>query len=117
MRCGTGSRYARDTVEFVSLRQVLGVIVVAICVAAPIAEAFDQWDHTLQDGNDTEANLVVAAVCVGVALSVAATIIARVRALATAGRIRVRVSPATRPTQAPLFAPKPSSGPPTPLRI
>jgi hypothetical protein len=29
---------------------------------------FDHWDHTVQDGNDTETNVVVVALCVGVAL-------------------------------------------------
>ena len=32
-------------------------------------ELFDQWDHTLQTGNDTEYTLVVLALCVGFAFS------------------------------------------------
>lgn len=99
---------------------MLGAIVVAICVAAPAAEAFDQWDHTLLDGNDTEANLVVAAVCIGLAFSVAATIIARLRSLPTDGRIRVNLpsAPSATGATAPLLiSPVPTSSPPTPLRI
>jgi hypothetical protein len=30
---------------------------------------FDQWDHTLQTGNDTEYTFVILALCVGVAFS------------------------------------------------
>ncbi len=30
---------------------------------------FDQWDHTLQTGNDTEYTFVIIALCVGVAYS------------------------------------------------
>jgi hypothetical protein len=29
---------------------------IALSIGAPIAEIFDSWDQTLQDGNDTEAN-------------------------------------------------------------
>ena len=32
---------------------------------------FDQWDHTIQTGNDTEYGLVVLALCIGVAYSFA----------------------------------------------
>ena len=53
-----------------SVRRFLGVIVLALCVGGPIVEAFDQWDHTLLDGNDTEANLVIVALCIGLAFSV-----------------------------------------------
>ena len=42
-----------------------------ICVVCPIVEMFDNWDHTIQTGNDTEYTLVVLALCVGVAYSFA----------------------------------------------
>lgn len=32
---------------------------------------FDRWDHTIQTGNDTEYALVLVALCVGLACSVA----------------------------------------------
>src|SRR5215831_18696093 len=53
------------------LRRFAMTIVVAICLAAPVAEWFDRWDNTAKDGNDTEANLVIAALCVGCAFSMA----------------------------------------------
>jgi hypothetical protein len=34
-----------------------------------LVELFDNWDHTIQTGNDTEYALVVLALCVGVAYS------------------------------------------------
>ena len=67
----------------VTLRRLAVAAILAVCLGAPIAEMFDQWDHTYQDGNDTEANLVVAALCVGVALSIAGVVIARVRAMSS----------------------------------
>src|SRR5262249_51140950 len=63
----------------VGARRVVGAVIVLICLGAPIVEVFDRWDHTAQDGNETEANVVVAALCVGLALSVAQTIAARMR--------------------------------------
>src|SRR5215468_10475422 len=50
-----------------SVRQFGIAAIFAVCLAAPVLEMFDRWDQTLQTGNDTEANLVVVALCVGVA--------------------------------------------------
>ncbi len=46
-------------------------IVLLTCLACPLVEMFDHWDHTLQTGNDTEYALVALALCVGVAYSFA----------------------------------------------
>ena len=46
-------------------------IVLLTCVVCPLVEIFDNWDHTLQTGNDTEYALVALALCVGVAYSFA----------------------------------------------
>ena len=46
-------------------------IVLLTCLACPLVEMFDHWDHTLQTGNDTEYTLVILALCVGVAYSFA----------------------------------------------
>ena len=40
-------------------------LVLAICFVCPLVEMFDQWDHTIQTGNDTEYALVAVALCVG----------------------------------------------------
>ena len=42
-------------------------LVLAICLVCPLVEMFDQWDHSLQTGNDTEYALVILALCVGMA--------------------------------------------------
>ena len=42
-----------------------GAIALAICLVCPLVEMFDQWDRTLQTGNDTEYLLVLVALCVG----------------------------------------------------
>ena len=52
----------RSRASFVTVTLVL-----ATCIACPLVEMFDQWDDTLQSGNDTEYALVVLALCVGVA--------------------------------------------------
>ena len=51
--------------------QITLALALFICVVCPIVEMFDNWDHTIQTGNDTEYALVVLALCVGVAYSFA----------------------------------------------
>jgi hypothetical protein len=102
----------------VSWRGLLGAFVVGICVIAPIVEAFDAWDHTLQDGNDTEANLVVAAVCVGVALTIGTPlIVSRLRARRLVARVRVQLVRRVWSATSPLTVPQPATSPPLALRI
>lgn len=99
------------------MRQILGAMVVAVCVGVPIVEGFDRWDNTLQDGNDTEANLVVAAVCVGFVLSVTTSIIARLRPIPIDDRVRVSPPFAAGQPGTSFASLIPTSSPPTPLRI
>ena len=67
----------------------MSAAIVAICLLVPAVEAFDTWDQTLRDGNDTEATLVIAAVCVGFALSIGTVALAaRLRAALAASRVR-----------------------------
>jgi hypothetical protein len=47
----------------------VALVVLTICLVCHVAEIFDQWDHTLQTGDDTEYTLVVLALCAGVAYS------------------------------------------------
>jgi hypothetical protein len=47
--------------------QITASIVLLTCLICPLVEMFDNWDHTIQTGNDTEYALVVLALCVGVA--------------------------------------------------
>jgi len=46
---------------------IAGGIALAICLLCPLVDLFDQWDHALQTGNDTEYPLVILALCVGAA--------------------------------------------------
>jgi hypothetical protein len=50
---------------------VVGTLILSICLICPILEMFDNWDHTLQTGNDTEYTFVLLALCVGMAHSFA----------------------------------------------
>ena len=61
------------TLRPMSARRLVATLVVTICVLVPFVEVFDTWDNTIQDGHDTEADVVVAALCVGMAFFVSAT--------------------------------------------
>jgi hypothetical protein len=66
----------RNLVQYTSLmRSRASRIAVSLallaCLVCPLVEAFDNWDHSMQTGNDTEYALVVLALCVGVAYSFA----------------------------------------------
>ena len=103
----------------VGVRRLLGAAIVVICIGVPLAESFDTWDHTASDGNDTEANVVIAALCVGLALSTVATIvITRVRSLPVDTRFDSTLPTFGRLIRSLLLAPSPAvSPPPTALRI
>ena len=99
-------------------RRLFIAAIVAIALGAPILETFDRWDQTLQDGNDTEANAVIAALSIGAAFAIGT--------IAIAGRLRALSSTAAGPAiatrvnirdVASLLAPVPTSSPPTVLRV
>jgi hypothetical protein len=100
------------------LRWFAVAAILAICIGGPIVEMFDQWDHTLQDGNDTEANVVVAALCIGVAMAIGTVVVVgRIRALASNSRL-YGVAPRFISFAVPALAsPTPATSPPTPLRV
>jgi hypothetical protein len=58
---------------------MIGVVALAICLVCPFVDMFDQWDHVLQNGNDSEYPLVILALCVGMAFAL--------------GRLIIRLSP------------------------
>jgi hypothetical protein len=47
--------------------QIIVALVLFTCLVCPLVEMFDQWDHTIQTGIDTEYTFVVLGLCVGVA--------------------------------------------------
>jgi hypothetical protein len=51
--------------------RIIATVILVTCLVCPLVELFDNWDHTVQTGNDTEYDLVVLALCVGVAYSFA----------------------------------------------
>ena len=98
-------------------RRLCIMAIIVVSLGAPIAEMFDRWDQTLKDGNDTEVNVVVVALCVGVALAIGTMVIAgRIRALSStaAGRVVTRVSVRD---VASVLAPVPTVSPPAVLRV
>jgi len=51
--------------------RIIATVILVTCLVCPLVELFDNWDHTIQTGNDTEYAFVVLALCVGVAYSFA----------------------------------------------
>ena len=49
----------------------IAVIALVVCFVCPVLEMFDQWDHTLQTGYETEYTLVLLALCVGMVCALA----------------------------------------------
>jgi hypothetical protein len=94
------------------------VAILAISLGAPIVELFDSWDQTLQTGSDTEANVAVVALCIGVAFAIGTIVVVnRIRALASASARRVALPlPSPRPI-ASLLTPAPTVSPPAILRV
>jgi hypothetical protein len=99
-------------------RRLFITALISICLGASIVEMFDSWDQTLKDGNDTEANVAVAALCIGVAFAIGTMVVAnRIRALSSTSAGRIVVSRAFVHALAPVLAPLPTSSPPTVLRV
>ncbi len=92
--------------------------ILAITIGGPIVEMFDQWDQTLQDGNDTEANAVVAALCAGIAFAVGTIIVvAQIRALSLTSGRHTGVSRGLAVAAGAFAAPVPTISPPALLRV
>lgn len=99
-------------------RRLASAAIVAICLGGPIVETFDRWDRTVQDGNDTEANAVIAALCIGVAFAIGTIVVVnRIRSLASTSAARLIVPRMVVPDTASVLLPTPTTSPPTILRV
>jgi hypothetical protein len=49
--------------------------ILGICLAGPVAQAFDWWDQSSPATDDTETNAVVVALSAGLALAVASAVL------------------------------------------
>ena len=95
-------------------------LILLICLICPVVEMFDQWDHTPQNGNDTEYTFVVLAVCAGAVLAIARVVLsAPVLASAKALICRLSLGNSLAPGRRGSFfvVPIPLSPPPLALRI
>jgi hypothetical protein len=101
------------------VRRLAIAAILAVSLGAPIAELFDTWDATLPTGSDTEANLVVVALCAGVAFAIGTiVIIDRIRNLASSSVRRVVVLVLHAPREIAAFLqPSPTVSPPPILRV
>lgn len=50
---------------------IVVAVALLVCLVCPVVEMFEHWDHTIQTGQDTEYELVVLALCVGLTYSFA----------------------------------------------
>src|SRR5215469_10053116 len=100
------------------MRRLFAALLFSICVGAPVLEMFDRWDDTAHDGNDTETNLVISVLCVGVGLLAATALLRRVRPSLTIG-FSLCSGPSHLPSAAfrPLLSAFDATSPPTALRI
>jgi len=99
-------------------RRLLVTAIIAICLGGPIVEMLDRWDQTLTDGNDTEADVVVAALCVGAAFAIGTIVVARrIRAFSWTFAGPVLTSRFSVRELTSLLAPVPASSPPSVLRV
>ncbi|HJZ73677.1 MAG TPA: hypothetical protein VKE51_18175 [Vicinamibacterales bacterium] len=100
------------------VRRLFIASIIATSLGAPVVEMFDRWDQTLQDGNDTEANAVVAALCIGVAFAIGTIVIAgRIRALSLTSAWRFIAARVAVHDVASALVPVPTASPPTILRV
>jgi hypothetical protein len=100
------------------VRRLAIAAILAISLGAPIAELFDTWDQTLPAGDDTEANMVVVALCAGVAFAIGTVVVIdRIRNLASCSAERVVAVLASRREVASFLRPAPTVSPPTILRV
>ena len=100
------------------VRRLAIAAILAISLGAPIVELFDSWDQNLQAGSDTEANMVVVVLCVGVAFAIGTVVIVnRIRGLASSSAGRVSPVLALVREIASLLEPAPTVSPPIPLRV
>lgn len=97
------------------IRRFAILAILAICIGAPLAELCDSWDQT---ANDTETNVVVSALCVGVAFAIGTMVVVScIRALTSSTRRFVVTVQSAPITLIALTAPTPAARPPTPLRV
>jgi hypothetical protein len=51
--------------------RIIAIFILVACIVCPLVDLFDNWDHAIQTGNESEYSLVVLALCVGLAYSFA----------------------------------------------
>jgi hypothetical protein len=51
--------------------RIIAAVILVTCIVCPLVDLFDNWDHAIQTGNETEYALVVLALSVGLAYSFA----------------------------------------------
>jgi hypothetical protein len=60
-------------------RKLFVVMMLALCVGVHLVELSGRWDRTFADSND-EAAIVAVVLCIGIAISVAGTVLNRILA-------------------------------------
>jgi hypothetical protein len=101
------------------LSRLMAITVLVTCIACPLVEVFDRWDHTLQNGNDTEYTFVVLVLCLGVLYLFAFALHGRLPYGSAAGFLNALRPSASRESEAVPFSEIciPISPPGVPLRV
>ena len=94
-------------------------VIVTICLGSPILELFDRWDPAMPAGTDTEADAVIAALCVGIGFACAGAASLRIRAIANVSERVPLVPQSCFPIDVPyrIASSNPGHSPPLSLRI
>jgi hypothetical protein len=101
------------------LSRLMAVTVLGTCIVCPLVEVFDRWDHTLQNGNDTEYTFVVLVLCLGVLYLFAFALHGRLPCGPAVGVLHALRPSASRESEAVSFSEIriPISPPGVPLRV
>src|SRR4029077_7735586 len=96
------------------LIEIGAVLILAVCVGGHVSEIFDNWDHTLQTGNDIEYSTFIVALIAGAVLGSAQVAAMLMRAASVTFRHLPLFVVSFSSSPSPSFA---GYSPPPPLRI
>jgi hypothetical protein len=91
-------------------------LMLTLCASVYVLETSGRWDRTLQDAND-EAGFVAIVLCIGVAFSVAGSLVTQIRTSRTRSLIVFASQTTRRPDDVFVALPVSASSPPLSLRI
>jgi hypothetical protein len=99
------------------LKKLLVVGLLSACVGVQVLEASGRWDRSFMDGND-EAGIVAVVLCVGMAISVAGTLLKAIHLVRLDWRLALMATNVgVQPTSFMPLASSTTASPPLALRV